>query len=80
MVVSLENVLKMPNDGTETYLEYSYTIKPVNDNITYTEWYNNTLSVIGFEVELRRYYTSAMINFYFPSLIFVLVSWISSLP
>ena len=58
-------------------LNYEYSIRPYHTNETLTEWNNETFSTVGFHLTLRRRCIKHLSNYYVPSLLFVVVSWIS---
>ena len=64
---------------TKTSDVYSYEINPFNKTATYPEMGNDTYSTVGFDLELKRHYTKHVLNFYLPSLLFVVASWMSFL-
>ena len=77
MHLDLLEVINLPSEGTETNLQYTYTIESFSENITYLEWGNKTWEIVGFKMKMERIYLQYIISYYFPSLIFVVVSWIS---
>ena len=77
MHLDLLEVINLPSEGTETNLQYTYTIESFSQNITYLEWGNKTWEIVGFKMKMERIYLQYIISYYFPSLIFVVVSWIS---
>ena len=63
---------------SSTVLDYDVSLQDVNGwNETYGD--GERYSFVGFKILLTREYGKYLINFYLPSLIFVLVSWISFL-
>ena len=80
MSLVLEDLVFMPSQGADTNLDYNYAIEPFNDNISYHEWEDNTYSTVGFRLTLKKHFIKHLVSYYFPSLMFVLVSWISFLP
>ena len=64
---------------TKTSDVYSYEINPFNKTATYPEMGNDTYSTVGFDLELKRDFTKHLLNFYLPSLLFVVASWMSFL-
>ena len=76
MTFNLTKVSNMPSEGTDTNLDYTYTIEPYKEtiiNILDDEPY----SKVGFRLTLNRHPVKQLLSYYFPSLIFVMVSWIS---
>ena len=60
-----------------TILDYQTKLERVD---SYTVEYNGIpYSMVGFKISLQRHSLKYLINWYFPSLIFVLVSWMSFL-
>ena len=59
--------------------EYSTTFASYDENVTLLELHQDVLtySVVGFHVRLERNFFKHILSYYFPSLLFVLVSWIS---
>ena len=64
----------MPKDGS---LDYFYQIQGFNQNITYLEWHNQIYSTAGFHLQLKRHCGKYILGFYLPSMLFVVISWIS---
>ena len=77
MIFNLVELAELTMEGTDTNLEYIYNIEAFSENITYVDWWNLTYSVVGFHLKLERHYAQYLLSYYFPSLIFVAVSWIS---
>ena len=77
MIFNLVELAELTMEGTDTNLEYVYKIEAFSENITYVDWGNQTYSVVGFHLQLERHYAQYLLSYYFPSLIFVAVSWIS---
>ena len=62
--------------GSATVLDYHVKLTKLDDhNITSLE--NKVYSNVGFMIELQRYSSKYFINYYVPSIIFVVVSWVS---
>ena len=62
------------DERSATVLDYNATIKRLED------WgMEGSYSTVGFRIKLRREYEACVINYYLPSTIFVVVSWISFL-
>ena len=66
---------RAPNDN----MDYSYTVAPIQRNQTFGGWNNETYSMVGFELVLKRYFLKQFCLYYAPSMSVVLVSWISFL-
>ena len=66
----------MPSEGTDTNLGYIYTIDPFEETIL-TKLDTEAYSKVGFKLTLDRHPVKHLLSYYFPSLIFVMVSWIS---
>ena len=77
MIFNLVKLAELTMEGTDTNLEYIYKIEALSENVTNVDWWNQTYSVVGFRLKLERHYAQYLLNYYFPSLIFVVVSWIS---
>ena len=56
---------------------YQVALKGVEKNVSFED--NQAYSISGFELKLERYFMKHIMSYYFPSLIFVVVSWISFL-
>ena len=77
MIFNLVKLAELTMEGTDPNLEYIYKIEAFSKNITFVDWGNLIFSVVGFHLELERHYAQYLLSYYFPSLIFVTVSWIS---
>ena len=63
---------------TSTILDYEVTLERIDQgNISFAE--DELYSTVGFRILLDRKSEKYLINFYLPSLIFVIVSWMSFL-
>ena len=67
----------MTGEGTDTNLDFNYSIKQYTENITFPTWGNQTYQLVGFKLVLRRHYFKYIIYYYGPSMIFVTASWMS---
>ena len=56
---------------------YKVALKGVEKNVSFDD--KQAYSISGFELKLERYFMKHIMTYYFPSLIFVVVSWISFL-
>ena len=65
----------MASEGSDTNLQYAYKIDEFDGNITHQN--NNSFSTVGFCLTLKRHYAKQILTYYFPSWIFVVVSWVS---
>ena len=78
MILNLRGVSEISNKGAKTNLDYYYTLKGFEENVTFVgsglEW---TSPMVGFELTLERHYIKHMWSYYFPTMIFVMVSWVS---
>ena len=78
MVFSIYKFNDFLNDESATVLDYTATIERLDArNDTYGR--GEKYSLVGFRIKLKRGYEPYVINYYMPSAIFVLVSWISFL-
>ena len=61
---------------TQVCMGFSYTTEKLNK---VTQWYgwNNSVSTVGFTLRLERNYTKYMLSYYLPSLLIVVLSWVS---
>ena len=66
--------VKTVYEGANTNLQYDLSFKGVETNISYP---NTDYSIVGFKLMLSRYYAQQILHYYFPTLIFVAVSWMS---
>ena len=64
--------------GMDINLAYSSALKSVEMNLTF-DGYNQFYSVVGFKLKLERYFMQFILSYYFPSFVFVVVSWASFL-
>ena len=78
LVFNLTRLTDMPSEGTDTNLGYIYTIDPFEKTIL-TKLDTEAYSKVGFKLTLDRHPVKHLLSYYFPSLIFVMVSWISFL-
>ena len=62
-----------------TMLDYETSLERVDQFNSSGTDPNKYYSMVGFRIKLKRHYLKYLINWYFPSLIFVLVSWMSFL-
>ena len=62
--------------GSATVLDYHVKLTKLDDHNT-TSLENKVYSNVGFMIELQRYSSKYFINYYVPSIIFVVVSWVS---
>ena len=61
---------------TSTILDYDVTLERIDQgNISFAE--DELYSTVGFRILLTRRFKKYLTNFYLPSLIFVIVSWMS---
>ena len=68
------------NDQMKTsVLDYTSEITTLSKEFTVFEWgYDGNFSLTGFQMILHRKIYNYIINFYLPSGLFVIVSWVSS--
>ena len=57
-------------------IRFSCTTEPFNKTVYLYAW-SNSFSTVGFKLNLERDYNKHMLSYYFPSLLIVLLSWIS---
>ena len=78
MTFSLLTFNDWTNANTSTNLDYRFKISQMRQ---WTSWYGGAVgfSVVGFKIELERYHVKYVLNYYAPSLIFVITSWTSFL-
>ena len=80
MTFRLRQVTKNTNEKTDINLEYTWTHKLLEINMTYgsNKFYNQrNYSVVGITFTMKRDFTKHILSYYFPSLIIVAISWIS---
>ena len=77
VVLKLDFLSNITAEGAYINLDYNFKIEPYTENITYADWDNQTFSTAGFKLILDRHYTRYVTSYYCPSLLFVIVSWIS---
>ena len=65
-------------ESDTTILDYHTSVERIEHHIFETPS-GTKYSMVGFKVFLQRYYQKYLINYYLPSLIFVMVSWVSFL-
>ena len=67
----------MTAQGTDTNLDFNYSIEQYTENITFPTWWNQTYTHVGFKLVLNRHYSKYLLYYYGPSMIFVAASWMS---
>ena len=60
-------------------LDYSIEILPLKEKDELLVWHNYNYSLTGFEMRLKRKALKYIVNYYLPSGLFVVVSWVSFL-
>ena len=66
--------------AADTNLQYHIQLEPLEKNVTSSDETfdsNITFAVVGFSLKLQRYYLQYVLNYYIPSMLFVMASWIS---
>ena len=85
MVFSLNNVTLYSSKGkgpestesTDTNINYRHRIKKLSLEHSVIQWGKSIWPVVGFSLELDRYFINHIMSYYIPSMLFVIVSWIS---
>jgi hypothetical protein len=71
------SLLSYDDSVKQTILDYSVEIVPLDDKDTVYVWNSiGNWSVSGFELRLKRNILKYLINYYLPSGLFVIVSWV----
>jgi hypothetical protein len=70
-------LLAYDNSGQNAILDYSVEIVPLDEKDTVNMWNSiGNYSMTGFELRLKRNILKYLINYYLPSGLFVIVSWV----
>ena len=64
-------------ENAHSVLDFDVKVLPLNEKDTYLVWNNYNYSLTGFEMRLRRHSFKYVVNYYLPSGLFVVVSWVS---
>ena len=71
------NLLQYNDDLRNTILDYSVQILPLKDEDSLFIWQDiGNYSLTGFEMRLKRNSLKYLVNYYLPSGLFVIVSWV----
>ena len=72
------NLLQYNNKLRNTILDYNVQILPLQEEDSLFIWQNiGNYSLTGFEMRLRRNSLKYLVNYYLPSGLFVIVSWVT---
>ena len=63
--------------NAHSVLDFDVKVLPLNEKDAYLIWNNYNYSLTGFEMRLRRHSFKYVVNYYLPSGLFVVVSWVS---
>ena len=70
-------VLKYAEDSKNTVLDYDVTITPLKEEDSTYVWLDiGNYSLTGFEINMHRNYMKYVVNYFLPSGLFVVVSWV----
>ena len=74
------NLITYNDSERNTILDYSIDIIPLEEQDTIFHWLDiANYSVTGFQINLQRNTLKYLVNFYLPSGLFVVVSWVGEL-
>ena len=75
------NLLQYNDKLRNTILDYSVQILPLKEEDSLFIWQDiGNYSLTGFEMRLRRNSLKYLVNYYLPSGLFVIVSWVNAGP
>ena len=72
------NFLTYDKEGDHSVLDFGIQILPLHDEDSYSVWASGNYSLAGFEMRLERNSFKYIVNFYLPSGLFVVVSWVGN--
>ena len=70
------NLLRYDADSDHSVLDFSFDVLPLKEEDKIFVWDKYNFSLAGFEMRLKRNSFKYIINYYLPSGLFVIVSWV----
>ena len=70
------NNLKYDKANEHSVLDFTANIFPLEEEDKYSVWDSGNYSLAGFEMRLERHTFKYIANYYLPSGLFVVVSWV----
>ena len=71
------NLLKYDKTTKHSVLDFSFEVFPLDQRDEFLVWHHYNYSLTGFEMRLERNSFKYIVNYYLPSGLFVVVSWVS---
>ena len=73
------NILEYESSEKNAILDYNVDVQPLQEDKQIYVWHIGNLSLAGFSIKLERNVFKYIIQYYLPSSLFVIVSWVNDL-
>ena len=72
------NILEYESSEKNAILDYNVEVQPLQEDKQIYVWHIGNLSLAGFSIKLERNVFKYIIQYYLPSSLFVIVSWVNN--